>query len=64
VQANCFANFVVVASAESTDRGVIDTAKLATRVVVVKHVVSWKFAIDSFAIAAFYSVDAIVFTIK
>jgi hypothetical protein len=64
VYANFLAKFLVVSSAESTHRSVIDTAKLATWVVVVEHIVGWKFAIDSLAIAAFYCVDAIVFTIK
>jgi hypothetical protein len=38
--------------------------KLASRVVVIEDVVGRIFFVDSFTVAAFYYMDAIVFTIK
>jgi hypothetical protein len=38
--------------------------KFASRIVVVEDVVGRIFPVDSFAVAAFYNMNAIVFTIK
>jgi hypothetical protein len=58
------AELFVVSCAESCDRCAIDTLKLASRIIVVENVVGRILSIYSFAVASFYSVNAIVLAIK
>jgi hypothetical protein len=61
---NLLAELFAVLGAEPTDRGTVDATILATRIIMVHHVVCRVFLVDTGAVSAFYHVDAIAFAIK
>jgi hypothetical protein len=64
VNADFLAELFVVACRKSCDGCAIDTLELASWIIEVKNIVSRILSIYSFAVAAFYHVNAIVLTIK
>jgi hypothetical protein len=62
--ANFLAKFFVVACGKSTYRCAVDALELASRVVVVEHIIGRIFSVLPSAVSAFYNMNAIVFTIK
>jgi hypothetical protein len=64
VLSHFFAKLFVVSGTKSRYRSAVDTAKLATRIVVIKNIVCRVLLIDAIAVSAFYHMNAIVFTIK
>jgi hypothetical protein len=62
--ADLFAELFVVTGTKAADRCAIDTDKLATRIIVIEHIVGRILLIATFTISALDYVYAIVFTIK
>jgi hypothetical protein len=62
--ANFLAELLVIPRAKAANWGSMDGKELTSRIIIVEDKIGGIFLIAAFAVAAFYNMDAIVFTIK